>query len=99
MNKKLSIEEIESLLDLIPLQIAYRNLKGEYIYCNKKYASQLGINEREKLYGKKCDEIDEVIYNINKIKKTDDEVIKRKTGIEYEEVIYINDKLQYQVQH
>lgn len=92
MSEGLSIEEIESVLDLIPLQIAYRNLEGKYIYCNKKYASQLGINEREKLYGKKCDEIDEIIYNINKIKKTDDEVVKRKTAIEYEEVIYINNK-------
>lgn len=92
MSERLSIEEIESVLDLIPLQIAYRNLEGKYIYCNKKYASQLGINEREKLYGKKCDEIDEIIYNINKIKKTDDEVVKRKTAIEYEEVIYINNK-------
>lgn len=42
MSERLSIEEIESVLDLIPLQIAYRNLEGKYIYCNKKYASQLG---------------------------------------------------------
>lgn len=92
MRKKLSREEIESILDLIPLQIAYRDLEGKYIYFNKSYASQLGINKKEELYGKKYEEINELIYNVNQIKKTDEEVLKRKTNIEYKEVIYINNK-------
>ena len=92
MRKKLSREEIESILDLIPLQIAYRDLEGKHIYFNKSYASQLGINKKEELYGKKYEEINELIYNVNQIKKTDEEVLKRKTNIEYKEVIYINNK-------
>ena len=92
MRKKLSREEIESILDLIPLQIAYRDLEGKHIYFNKSYASQLGINKKEELYGKKYEDINELIYNVNQIKKTDEEVLKRKTNIEYKEVIYINNK-------
>ena len=46
MRKKLSREEIESILDLIPLQIAYRDLEGKHIYFNKSYASQLVINKK-----------------------------------------------------
>lgn len=81
---KYSNEILESLLEVIPEYIFYRDLDGKNLYCNKSYAEELIGRKKEDVIGKPYHELikDKKAYNIGKIK--DHEVINTKKQVSYE---------------
>lgn len=92
MRKKYSIGDLETILDIIPQQIVYRDLSGKHIYCNDAYANKFLQRSKENIYGKRYEDFKELQDKIDFIKQKDEEVIRKKASIEYEETIYNNEK-------
>ena len=90
-----TIEDLESLLDYIPYEIWLKDKDGKHIYINQKGADKLGL-EKEDIIGKTDMEIrNEVFWE--KCSLTDEQVIKEKKPLFYEDEFDSNKENCYRV--
>lgn len=79
MGNNNTIEELQSILDLIPYEITLKKVNGDYLYANREFFQCINGNYNE-VFGKNMAMFfNEQDFNI--IKKLDQEVLEKNIGI------------------
>ncbi|RDY26295.1 PAS domain S-box protein [Romboutsia weinsteinii] len=91
MEQNYSKDILESLLDMIPDYIFYRDLEDKNIYCNKSYANEFIGKTQEEILGKTYNTLNILpkLSNIGRVR--DSEVINNKKPVIYDQTIVKSD--------